>query len=366
MLSLRVVFALPLALLVVTTGARAQAPSVPADRSFRDWLVGCDNTRSCIAVGTMEEDGSESAFVHVERAAGGESRPIIRLIRYDDATPLPGTLIVTIDGQSIAGLQPRRPAQPVDGYEGFISVTLTAAEVAPFVDAVRRGQRLQLATPDGGTAQVSLSGAMAALLFIDDVQGRVDSVTALARPGPRPATAVPAAPPIPRVQARPAGRAKAADSTLARRLRDQWESHGSDRCDPREPDAAFTDEVLPLGGDLDLVAIACTSGAYNFESVYTIVTAGDVNRARPAGFPVPDGQGGSPGGVTDSLVNAGFDPATGRLGFFSKGRGLGDCGTTGQYAWTGGEFVLISWRSMPMCRGIPEPFWPALWQADVR
>ncbi len=35
------------------------------------------------------------------------------------------------------------------------------------------------------------------------------------------------------------------------------------------------------------------------------------------------------------LINSDFDPKTGQIGFFAKGRGIGDCGSSGGYAWTG-------------------------------
>ncbi|WP_175724569.1 DUF1176 domain-containing protein, partial [Burkholderia ambifaria] len=47
------------------------------------------------------------------------------------------------------------------------------------------------------TPRVSLSGLNAALLLIDDTQGRIGTVTALLRKGTRPASSVPAAPALP-------------------------------------------------------------------------------------------------------------------------------------------------------------------------
>ena len=41
------------------------------------------------------------------------------------------------------------------------------------------------------------------------------------------------------------------------------------------------------------------------------------------------------------LINAGWDKAQGLLSSFSKGRGLGDCGTTADYAWDGERFRLV-------------------------
>jgi hypothetical protein len=114
-----------------------------------------------------------------------------------------------------------------------------------------------------------------------------------------------------------------------------------------------------------LVSILCTRGAYNFEHVYYIVESGNAAGAKPAVFPVPEAREGRQTRENNSLVNGAFEPKTGLLGFFSKGRGIGDCGISGEYAWTGERFLPVSYRVMDTCRGVPQPFWPALWRAEV-
>jgi hypothetical protein len=39
---------------------------------------------------------------------------------------------------------------------------------------------------------------------------------------------------------------------------------------------------------------------------------------------------------------------------FAKGRGAGDCGTIGEWKWTGSDFKLARYWSKPDCDG--EPF----------
>jgi hypothetical protein len=74
----------------------------------------------------------------------------------------------------------------------------------------------------------------------------------------------------------------------------------------------------------------------------------------------------APGRTPDnSLVNAEFDKQTGAIEFYRKDRGLGDCGATGKYVWTGSMFALASYAAMGPCRGVPSQDWPILWRARV-
>ncbi|WP_217591550.1 DUF1176 domain-containing protein, partial [Burkholderia sp. GbtcB21] len=62
----------------------------------------------------------------------------------------------------------------------------------------RNAQLLSFGDPaPAHTPRTPLSGLNAALLLNDDTQGRVGTVTALLRPGNRPAPSVPAAPALP-------------------------------------------------------------------------------------------------------------------------------------------------------------------------
>jgi hypothetical protein len=272
---------------------------------------------------------------------------------------------IAVDGSPIDGVETPRQGQPVPDF-GYLRTILMNREISPFVEALRRGSRLQMATDNGQTGEVSLDGAMAALLFIDDQQGRVDTVTALARPGPRPAAAVPPAPSLPLVRSQPAP----ADASVGRgvaALAGGWAREAAERCALDEPDVSVEPELLaPLSGGHILIAVGCGRGAYNFESTFAIARAGTPPRVEAARFELPPVDSVGPGGASDSLTNGHFDPAGARLVFFAKGRGLGDCGSSGAYVWTGASFELAEWRSMPECRGVPEPLWPALWQSRER
>lgn len=341
------------------------AQYVPAERTFRDWVVGCDNVRGCIALGLSPAESAESAFLHLQRDAGRGAQPVVSLVLYNDSEEAPRDrqIHLTIDGTTIEGVASRRLAEAVPDFPGFLQATLSAAEVAPLMAALRRGNRLSIAI-DGGTAvDVSLAGAMAALLFIDDVQGRVDSVGALARSGRRLATVVPEPPALPVVAARPAPEGTPVDPQRAEAVNNGWARQAVRDCTLDEPETAASPPTLgPLSGGRLLVGASCGGGAYNFDSVFGIVQPSEPLRVEAARFTLPAVDGSGPGGSSESLTNPDFEPADGTIGFISKGRGAGDCGSSGIYTWTGDRFALSAWRVMPECRGVPEPYWPVLWR----
>jgi uncharacterized protein DUF1176 len=57
---------------------------------------------------------------------------------------------------------------------------------------------------------------------------------------------------------------------------------------------------------------------------------------------------------TYQLSNADYDEKTHILGSFHKGRGVGDCGSIGEWKWTGADFKLTGYWLKEDCDG--EPF----------
>ncbi|HEX7686231.1 MAG TPA: DUF1176 domain-containing protein, partial [Burkholderiaceae bacterium] len=52
-----------LALSIVLAATSARAADPPAADVFKDWIVGCDNTRHCEAVGYEAEDAAQDGVV---------------------------------------------------------------------------------------------------------------------------------------------------------------------------------------------------------------------------------------------------------------------------------------------------------------
>lgn len=49
------------------------------------------------------------------------------------------------------------------------------------------------------------------------------------------------------------------------------------------------------------------------------------------------------------VTTADFNPATGRLTFKAKARGMGDCGMYSEWVWTGAAFTLTRFDGMKDC-----------------
>lgn len=71
---------------------------------------------------------------------------------------------------------------------------------------------------------------------------------------------------------------------------------------------------------------------------------GAVRAVSPLVLPLAFQGNPAPDDPTDMLTEPDFEPATGTLSTFAKGRGLGDCGLTARWIWDGDTFKLSALR----------------------
>ena len=328
--------------LLIATALQA-APVQGSLKSFGDWSVACDNTGFCEATslpiptdGSGYDDDMVSLSIARGPGANGEMR-----IEADRGGKGPVALLV--DGREVARATPG----------GDVAV-FTGSAVEPALRALAIGKGATLVSAGKPAAKVSLTGMAATLRFIDAQQGRAGTVSALVARGARPATAVPPARPAPRVAAvRPGGKPEAISPALAKTL------VKLSKCDGEFTPGESKIETHALGGGRTLALVPCGSGAYNFSSVPVIVTGGKAVIAR---FDSAPGWTGAEDGMP-TLVNAGWDDASGELSSYAKGRGLGDCGGAETYVWDGTRFRLTGARSMGECRGSVN--WLRTWTATA-
>jgi hypothetical protein len=327
----------------VMLAAAAAVPRPAELRTFQDWTVGCDNGRACHAVALIPETWPDGALtMSVRRGPEAGALPVLAFDLGADSN----AAAVSADG--------RRLAVRLVGAEGYTRIA--PADTAAAVGALRSAAQLRLHSADGkllGT--VSLKGASAALLYMDERQGRVGSPTALVQPGTRRPTIAPP-PPLPVVAARPVSSAPAIALSAAA-LKALRRKHGCTIDEVGGPDEA---ETAAIGRSETLLLLACGSGAYNVSYVPFVIRRGH-GGAELAAFDVKPGwwaQEGKP-----MLINAAWDEARGLLTSFSKGRGLGDCGTSSEYAWDGRAFRLVEQAEMEECRGSTD--YITTWRAKV-
>lgn len=312
---------------VPMTAARADS-----SQTFKDWAVACDNTRHCEAVGFQAIDNDPAVSLWLSRDAG-------------PGTPVVAKLSVQLEG----------------GGDVKAPLRLVAGKAAP-ID-VRDGQpiagdafaRLLPALLDAETAQVtagkerftlSLGGLKAALLKMDDVQGRLGTPGALLRKGARAESTVPPALPAPRLQAAAPVANRPGDAALLRTLLKKIAPDcGAGEGDTYKPSVDNTSLHRVSATQVILVS-QCQDG-YNAEDDVFVADDKTPYAVRAADFTQrgPNANGDEGAG----LANARFDGQT--LTTMAKGRGIADCGSMASWVWNGKAFVLAAASEEPLCRG---------------
>ena len=320
--------------------------------TYRSWLVACDNTLSCVAKGVG--DGAARAEIQIDRAAGPDAAPSLTIAAEGRWT----LRDVTVDGKP-AALDAGGWTVATDSDTTTIASRNPAA-VRALVGRLRDATTLTLGR---GDTAVSLDGLSAALLRIDARQGRVGGVTALARTGPAPASRVPPAPPVPRIPSRPIVAHLAAGEgarLIARVRRAERAVFAREDCEIDTNPAEASAYALDAGRAL--VLIPCLMGAYQGSDLGFVVPRAGGAATRLA-LPIPYQGAGPEDGTAIYLTNASFDPKTGMLSMFAKGRGLADCGTSADWIWDGRAFRLAMLTKQDSCGGVEAGDWPVLFRS---
>lgn len=324
-----------LALLAAAASPQQAVPRPGELKTFRDWIVGCDNGRACHATSLMPEGAIADSplTMSIKRAPAAGALPAIRVHGGN------GKAARLVADRRKLGARLRAEDEDWRVEDKGIAETLATVRNARTIRVEDgRGQPL---------GSISLAGASAALLYIDEVQKRLGTVTALARPGPRPASAIPPPPALPRIAsaAAPGARGFRVGEDRIAALRKQAD------CVPEQEDwPGYGSEQDVLDADRILILLGCGAGAYNYNSIpYVARRRGAAIEIVLARFDLSPsfGEGGDP----PMLVNAGWDAKNGLLTSFAKGRGLGDCGVGDDYAWDGTRFRLVRQIAMGECRG---------------
>ena len=325
--ALAVAAGLPPARAAGTQAPAAQARAEAASFQHKDWALQCDNTRTCRAVGYQSEGGdSEPVSILLTRAAGPQTPVQVDLQVYTEKAD-PKTLdlqVGTLQVRGLAGAVPRVPA----------------AQVPRLLQELQKNDE---ATVTAGTDRwtLSLAGATAVLLKMDEAQGRIGTPGALVRRGSKPEASVlrPVAAPV--VKAVVPVSTRKGDAALAKHLIAELDRASLDgQCNGQDPLNPSTAEVRRLTDRQVLLSLPCGMGAYNFSNLLWV--AND----RPPYQPEP---------LAD--VDGEFDADTGTVHSAMKGRGIGDCWSTRDWQFDGRGFVLTREAGDSMCRGFPGGAW---------
>jgi hypothetical protein len=343
----------------VAAPAPALLGAPPVYLEVKDWVVACDNIRTCFAKYDVADDATAGGgYLSLTRDAGPAAGLVVSLeATQDGAVPDPHTL--TLDGRTL----PSSAAWKTDATAQ--TATLDGAPALAFVHAIAGGK--VLAYSDGRTTTtVSLSGMTAALLAMDQDQGRLDGVTALARPGPRPVSAVPAALPVPTLHAVPAARPLTGVAAFAAQVRKTEASLLRQHdCDAG---MAHDDQAAALNDQNAIVILGCRQGAYQAAVMTFLAPRAAPRKAVPLILPLQPTMKASdtpPDARGEYVAEDGWDPKTATFVESAKGRGMADCGRSAEWVFDGVQFRVDSFNRLDRCGGGPPGDWPTLYRTTI-
>lgn len=331
-----------------------QAGSGPAgstvssvSRKFRDWLAVCDNTNECVAFGPASD---QTGWIRVGASPGPDGRLTVALGVWGDTSASAGSTSFDIDGR-------RFTARSEQGSDDF---RVAPRDVPAVIAALGGGTTMSVRTAE--PTAVSLSGAAAALLWIDERQGRLGTVAALVRRGTRPASTIPAPPVAPVVTPGPAV-AQSGYGDSGQTLPAALEALPAVKACREETSHSdwVQKEVMSarLDASTELWAVPCFAGAYNMGHDWYL---SDIGGRNPRALSLASANGE----MSTGTINGGYAANTRTIVAFAKGRGPGDCGSAQTWTWTGRAFVLSAETEMTECWGVPPDQWPTTWRTRER
>lgn len=308
---------------------RSDLPSISFEH--KDWELACDNTRTCRAAGYHpEDDDAPNATILLTRIAGPNQPVTVQLQPADDQNhPAPDRLTMQIDGQTLGTVR-------VDVKTNIGN--LSEAQTKALLPALLKNGQIAW-TAKGTTWTISTAGANAALLKMDEFQGRLDTPGALVRKGTKPESSVlpPLAPP--EIKAGPVSQDTQPVTLTASQTRDLMTAlrktvkDGSCELVDTKPDETDKPVVRHLTKNQLLVSHACWMAAYNSGDGYWVVDA-------------------KPPYSAVLVTTSGTDYGHGVIWSTQKGRGIGDCFSSASWTWDGRSFAQTSATTSGMCRQI--------------
>lgn len=153
----------------------ANADSLSNDRFKKDdWLLVCDNHKTCRAAGYSIEDFEEKNRVSVLLTRTNDNQPIIGKMIYNTPETLTQPFTLMIDGKSYGQVA-------LSAYD----VLLSSAQVNAIIATANQQAKIEFISGNQ-VFLLSDDGLAAVLLKMDDIQQRVNTPTALIAKGEQP------------------------------------------------------------------------------------------------------------------------------------------------------------------------------------
>lgn len=324
--------------------------AAPAQQSFSDWQVTCNNQNFCVARNTGEHRG---LVMSLSRSAGAKTDASLRIdlgglsappVKEPDIAPR-----LLLDNVPLKLTSQHWQLTP------WHLKTDDTGTITTFLKTIQEGQALTLR---GGKQTISLAGLKAALLFIDAQQKRVGSETAWIKKGDSPPLSVPPAPALKKVAVVNPTPTPLTHNELNDLLDyGNWRmNHSQCSLDPNRREV----RVTALTDDKALMIISCEAGAYNTVDLAWLVSRKKPFAARSVRLRLPFTPSSQSSDM--ELMNASFDEKTRELTTLALGRGIGDCGIQTRWRFNSQRFRLVRYAEEPSCDNWNGPdAWPTLW-----
>ncbi|MFS9762632.1 DUF1176 domain-containing protein [Enterobacter hormaechei] len=324
--------------------------AAPAQQSFSDWQVTCNNQNFCVARNTGEHRG---LVMSLSRSAGAKTDASLRI-------DLGGLSVPPVKEPDIAPrlLLDNVPLKLTSQHWQLTPWHLKTDDTGTITTFLKTIQEDQALTLRGGKQTISLAGLKAALLFIDAQQKRVGSETAWIKKGDSPPLSVPPAPALKKVAVVNPTPTPLTHNELNDLLDyGNWRmNHSQCSLDPNRREV----RVTALTDDKALMIISCEAGAYNTVDLAWLVSRKKPFAARSVRLRLPFTSSSQSSDM--ELMNASFDEKTRELTTLALGRGIGDCGIQTRWRFNGQRFRLVRYAEEPSCDNWNGPdAWPTLW-----
>ena len=324
--------------------------AAPAQQSFTDWQVTCNNQNFCIARNTGEHNG---LVMTLSRSAGAKADAVLRIDLGGLSTPDPKEPAIAprlrLDGEPL----------PLDTRLWQIAPWRLTTDNPTLITALLTTlQQKKAITLDKGKQTLSLNGLKEAIQFIDAQQKRGGSETAWINKGDEPPLSVPPAPALKEVAL-----VNPTPTPLSREERSDLVDYGTWRMNNSQCSLDPTRRevrVTALTDDKALLIISCEAGAYNTVDLAWLVSRKKPFASHAVRLRLPFVASSESSDM--ELMNASFDEKSRELTTLALGRGIADCGIQTRWRFTGQRFRLVRYAEEPSCDNWHGPdAWPTLW-----
>lgn len=338
-----------LAAAIATAWLPGQSARAWISKQVRDWTVECSNGLTC-KMSYSDWSAKGMQYVGFERKGEPNAGVDLRLRAHTDFSPDTDqgvTFRFTVDGKELLALTTK---DLVQGEHADVYSYSDQPRVLALLAAMETGKTAEVTVTGAGGTQVlpvKLNGVTGAMLYADEVQGRLGRVDALQAKGDT-----------------QAGRNETAKEILSLEdmpeiIRKEFTESGG-ACSDLEPETIGQFQGFHVTvGKTELIGVPCsTGGAYN--QPYALYTVGEI--VERIAFPyVEEGRPMA----TSTAMNIELDPVAKTLTSFFRGRGIGDCGE--YFKWkiddVRGSLELVEMRNKGQCdEGSNDPTtFPLVW-----